>query len=90
MSAWRPLAQWLYLLEQGYKDEREMEVLTETTEGMKAFARKYNRSLDDPKLRGLYELDMSAWRDRASERSTARQEGVEAGALRDAVRRRWR
>ena len=37
-----------------------MEVLTETTEGMKAFARKYNRSLDDPKLRGLYELDMSA------------------------------
>lgn len=58
-----------------------MEVLTETTEGMKAFARKYNRSLDAPKLRGLYELDMSAWRDRASERSTARQEGVEAGRL---------
>ena len=67
-----------------------MELLTETTEGMKAFARKYNRSLDDPKLRGLYELDMSARRDCASERSTARQEGVEADALRDAVRRRWR
>lgn len=74
-----PLAQWLYLLEQGYKDEREMEVLTEMTEGMKAFAKKYNRSLDDPKLRGLYELDMSARRDRASELSTARQEGMEAG-----------
>ena len=68
MSAWRALAQWLYLLEQGYKDEREMEVLTEMTEGMKAFARKYNRSLDDPKLRGLYERDMSARRDCASAR----------------------
>ena len=56
-----------------------MELLTETTEGMKAFARKYNRSLDDPKLRGLCELDMSTRRDHVSERSTARQEGVEAG-----------
>lgn len=58
-----------------------MELLTETTEGMKAFARKYNRSLDDPKLRGLYELDMSARRDRASERSPASQEGLEAGSI---------
>ena len=52
-----------------------MELLTEMTEGMKAFARKYSRTQDDPKLRGLYELDMSAWRDRAS----ARREQVKRG-----------
>lgn len=61
-----PLARWLYLLDRGYKDDREMEVLTDMTEGMRAFAQKYNRSLTDPKLRALYELELSAQRDQAS------------------------
>ena len=67
-----PLASWLYLLDSGYKDEREMEVLMEMSEGMKAFAKKYDRSLKDPKLRDLYELDLSARRDQAAIAYTAR------------------
>ena len=74
-----PLTCWLYLLDSGYKNDHEMEVLTNMTEGMKAFAQKYNRSLDDPKLRGLYELDMSARRDQAGAIYTARVEGKAEG-----------
>lgn len=74
-----PLASWLYLLDSGYKNEHEMEVLTDMTEGMRAFARKYNRSLDDPKLQALYELDLSAQRDQKAIAYTARVEGRAEG-----------
>ena len=70
-----PLARWLYLLDRGYKNDQEMEVLTNMTEGMRAFAKKYNRSLDDPKLRALYELEMSAQRDQKAIAYTERMEG---------------
>ncbi len=74
-----PLARWLYLLDRGYRNDKEMEVLTRMTDGMKAFARKYNRSLDDPKLEALYELDLSAKRDQRAiaytERVLGRAEG---------------
>lgn len=55
-----------------------MEVLMEMTEGMKAFAKKYNRSLDDPKLRDLYEYDLSARRDQAAIAYTAKIEAYTA------------
>ena len=74
-----PLKRWLYLFEEGYKDEREMEVLTDMTEGLKAFASKYNRSLSDPKLRRLYELDLSARRDERAVIQTAENEGRQKG-----------
>lgn len=74
-----PLTRWLYLLEEGYKDAREMEVLTNMTEGMRAFAKKYNRSLDDPKLKDLYELDLSARRDQAAIAYTAEAKGRAKG-----------
>ncbi len=74
-----PLTRWLYLLEQGYKDENEMEVLTNMTEGMRAFAKKYHRSLDDPKLRDLYELDLSARRDQAAIAQSAEEKGRKEG-----------
>lgn len=74
-----PLARWLYLLDCGYKNDQEMEVLTNMTEGMRAFAKKYNRSLDDPKLRALYELEMSAQRDQNAIAYTERMEGRAEG-----------
>lgn len=74
-----PLARWLYLLDRGYKNDHEMEVLTNMTEGMRAFAKKYNRSLDDPKLRALYELEMSAQRDQKAIAYTERMEGRAEG-----------
>lgn len=74
-----PLARWLYLLDRGYKDDHEMEVLTNMTEGMRAFARKYNRSLNDPKLRALYELELSAKRDQNAVAYTERMEGIAEG-----------
>lgn len=74
-----PLARWLYLLDRGYKNDQEMEVLTNMTEGMRAFAKKYNRSLDDPKLRALYELEMSAQRDQKAIAYTERMEGRAEG-----------
>lgn len=61
-----PLKRWLYLFQEAYKDEREMEVLTDMSEGLKVYAKKYNRSIDDPKLRDLYEYEMSARRDEAT------------------------
>lgn len=73
-----PLARWLYLLDCGYKNDQEMEVLTNMTEGMRAFAKKYNRSLDDPKLRALYELEMSAQRDQKAIAYTERMEGIKS------------
>lgn len=47
----------------------------EMSEGMRAFAEKYNRSLSDPKLRDLYELDLSARRDQAAIAYTAELKG---------------
>ena len=49
------------------------------TEGMRAFAKKYNRSLNDPKLRVLYELELSAQRDQKAIAYTERMEGHEEG-----------
>jgi predicted transposase/invertase (TIGR01784 family) len=80
------LTSWLYLLDEGYKNEQEMEVLTNMTEGMRAFAKKYNRSLDDPKLKALYELDLSARRDQAAVAYSARQEGREEGSKNEKVK----
>ena len=56
-----------------------MEVLTNMTEGMRAFAKKYNRSLNDPKLRALYELELSAKRDQNAIAYTERMEGRKEG-----------
>lgn len=83
-----PLARWLYLLDRGYKDDREMEVLTDMTEGMRAFAKKYNRSLTDPKLRALYELELSAQRDQASRDYSMKMEGIEEERRRNLAERK--
>lgn len=56
-----------------------MDVLTDMTEGLRAFAQKYDRSISDPKLRRLYELDLSARRDERAIVKSARAEGRAEG-----------
>lgn len=56
------------------------------TEGMSAFARRYNVSLNDPDLRRMYDLEMSAKRDQASALDNAERKGT-ATAYYTVVRR---
>ena len=74
-----PLLRWLYLLDEGYKSDHEMEVLGNMTEGMRDFARRYRFSLDDPDLRRMYEYELSAKRDQASREYYAKEEGRAEG-----------
>ncbi len=62
------------MLDQGYASNHEMEVLGQTTEGMQAFAKRYQISLGDPKLKQMYDYEMSAKRDFASSILTAKNE----------------
>lgn len=70
-----PLLRWLYLLDKGYKNDHEMEVLSSMTEGMRNFAKRYRVSLDDPDLRRMYDYEMSAKRDQASREYNAEMKG---------------
>lgn len=70
-----PLLRWLYLLDEGYKSDHEMEVLSSMTEGMRAFAKRYQVSLNDPDLRRMYDYEMSAKRDQASREYNAEMKG---------------
>ena len=70
-----PLLRWLYLLDEGYKNDHEMEVLSSMTEGMRNFAKRYRVSLDDPDLRRMYDYEMSAKRDQASREYNAEMKG---------------
>ncbi len=74
-----PLKRWLYMLDKGYENDRELEVLGKMTEGMQAFAEKYRISLTDPDLKRIYDLEMSAKRDQASALYNAKNEGIELG-----------
>jgi len=49
------------------------------TEGMKAFAKRYKVSLDDPNLRRMYDYEMSARRDQASREYNAEMKGLRKG-----------
>ena len=74
-----PLGLWLYAFDRGYRSEEEMEVLAAMTEGMGTFAKKYNLALNDPRVRALYEYEMSAKMDEATRLSNARTEGIGIG-----------
>ena len=70
-----PLLRWLYLLNMGYKNDHEMEVLSGMTEGMRKFATRYQFSLNDPDLRRMYEYELSARRDQESREQNAEKRG---------------
>lgn len=69
------LGMWLYAFDRGYQSESEMEVLSAMTEGLGTFAKKYNLALNDPRVRALYDYEMSAAMDEASRLSSAYKEG---------------
>ena len=71
-----PLLRWLYLLNMGYKNDHEMEVLSDMTEGMRKFATRYQFSLNDPDLRRMYEYELSARRDQESREQNAERRGI--------------
>lgn len=74
-----PLLCWLYLLDKGYANEHELKELSEMTEGLRAFAAKYNVSLVDPDLKRMYDYEMSAKRDHASAIAQAENRGEQRG-----------
>ena len=61
-----PFFTWLYLLDKGYLNEQEMEVLSGMSEGMRTFARQYHIAMNDPRLAKLYQMEQDAKRDEAS------------------------
>ena len=62
---------WLYALDQGYKDENELEVLSGMTEGLKNFAAQYNIAINDPTLVRRYRMIEDGKRDVATKISVA-------------------
>ena len=71
---------WLYLLDNGYKDEGE-KMLANMTEGMKNFAQRYNIAINDPRLIRLYQMEQDAIRDEKSRLAFARDEGLRIAAI---------
>ena len=67
---------WLYALDKGYQDEREMEVLSDMTEGLRNFAAQYNYAINDPELIRRYRMVEDGKRDIATRISVARKEAA--------------
>ena len=62
---------WLYALDNGYKSEKEMEVLSDMTEGLRNFAAQYNYAINDPELIRRYRFYEDGKRDVATQLSVA-------------------
>ena len=81
---------WLYMLDQGYQNPEEMEVLSVMTEGLVEFAKRYNYAINDPDTIRRYRMIEDGKRDIATKISVAekqartegrtegREEGLEA------------
>ena len=57
---------WLYLLDQGYKNEEELNMLAQMTVGMKNFAEQYGIAINDPMLIRRYRMYQDSKRDEAT------------------------
>ena len=77
---------WLYMFDQGYRDPREMEVLSGMTEGLSDFARRYNYAINDPELKRRYRMIEDGQRDVATKIVAAEDRKIReiAKGLRDA------
>ena len=62
---------WLYMLDQGYQDPEEMEVLSDMTEGLQNFAKRYNYAINDPELIRRYRMVEDGKRDIATKIAVA-------------------
>ena len=70
---------WLYVLDRGYRDTKEMEVLSAMTEGLRNFAARYNYAINDPELIRRYRMVEDGKRDVATRISVAEKRGEERG-----------
>ena len=70
---------WLYMLDNGYKSQEEMEELAAMTEGMLNFAKQYNIAINDPLLVRRYQMDQDAKREEAFRMSLAETKGFKRG-----------
>ena len=70
---------WLYMLDNGYKSQEEMEELAAMTEGMLNFAKQYNIAINDPLLVKRYQMDPDAKREEAFRMSLAETKGEKRG-----------
>ncbi len=77
-----PLFTWLYMLDQGYKNEKEMEELSVITEGLRNFANQYNYAINDPDLIRRYRMIEDGKRDIATRISVAEKKAEERGEKR--------
>jgi len=73
---------WLYALDQGYKNPDEMEVLSEMSEGLRNFAKRYNYAINDPELIRRYRMVEDGRRDVATRIAVAEARGIEIGEAR--------
>ena len=77
------LYSWLYLLDRGYRDPEEMEVLTVMSEGLRNFALRYNYAINDPDLIRRYRMLEDGKRDIETRISVAETRGETRGADRE-------
>ena len=57
------LTSWLYLLVQGYSDQREVDRMIENVKTIEEFARQYELAINDPKVVNAYEAYLSGERE---------------------------
>ena len=74
-----PFEAWLYMLDEGYKDEEEMKVLSQMSVGMKNFADQYGIAINDPTLIQRYRMEMDWQREDASRLNAAERRGEQHG-----------
>ena len=73
------LLTWLYAFDQGYKDPEEMEALSEMSEGLKNFAKRYNYAINDPELIRRYRMVEDGKRDVATRIAVAEERAEARG-----------
>ncbi|GHV36586.1 transposase [Clostridia bacterium] len=74
-----PLALWLYVLDEGYKNPKFMEGVAQMDEGIRDFASRYNIVASDKELRHTYHNWLVGQMDRASELFQAEKKGRQEG-----------
>ena len=65
--------------DQGYKDPEEMEALSEMSEGLKNFAKRYNYAINDPELIRRYRMVEDGKRDVATRIAVAEEKAEARG-----------
>ena len=73
---------WLYMLVTGYKREEEMESISMMSDGLLAFAKKYNIAINDPDLKRMYRMEMFAKHEEATRLQAATERAEKRGERR--------